>query len=166
MSGGLPAVCKISAHRLEAYKRLGWKEIECNIMEISGLQAELAEIDENIVRHDVDPMDMDDLLLHRKELYEAISPETKAGGDRKSEKIKRNRDPFDSPKSFVNDTAEKMGVTPRNVRARIQTAKNLTPEVKGIVKKNRIGTHDALKLSRIKEPEKQKEVAERLAHRW
>ena len=37
-------------HRLEAAKLLGWAEIECNIIGMSDLQAELAEIDENIVR--------------------------------------------------------------------------------------------------------------------
>ena len=37
-------------HRLKAAKQMGWTEIECNIIGMSGLQAELAEIDENIVR--------------------------------------------------------------------------------------------------------------------
>ena len=37
-------------HRLEAAKLLGWTEIECNVIGMSDLQAELAEIDENIIR--------------------------------------------------------------------------------------------------------------------
>lgn len=37
-------------HRLEAAKLLGWEEIECNISDLEGLLAELAEIDENFVR--------------------------------------------------------------------------------------------------------------------
>ena len=37
-------------HRLDAAKLLGWTEIECNSIGMSSLQAELAEIDENIVR--------------------------------------------------------------------------------------------------------------------
>ena len=35
-------------HRLEAAKLLGWTEIECTVSSMDGLQAELAEIDENI----------------------------------------------------------------------------------------------------------------------
>ena len=40
-------------HRLEAVKKLGWTEIECNICTFDTfdtLQTELAEIDENVVR--------------------------------------------------------------------------------------------------------------------
>ena len=37
-------------HRLEAARRLGWTEIECNVSDLDGLLAELAEIDENLIR--------------------------------------------------------------------------------------------------------------------
>ena len=76
------------------------------------------------------------MLLRRKEIYETLHPETKRGGDRKSEEIKRTKCPFDPAKSFVDDTADKLGVNPRTVRRQIQTAKNLTPETKEIIKGN------------------------------
>ena len=37
-------------HRLEAAKLLGWTEIECTAIGMNTVQAEFAEIDENIVR--------------------------------------------------------------------------------------------------------------------
>ena len=37
-------------HRLEAAKRLGWTEIECNVCNLDALQTELSEIEENVVR--------------------------------------------------------------------------------------------------------------------
>ena len=40
-------------HRLEAAKLLGWEEIECTVSSLEGLQAELAEIDENFIRKDL-----------------------------------------------------------------------------------------------------------------
>ncbi|WP_195200929.1 ParB/RepB/Spo0J family partition protein [Faecalispora jeddahensis] len=164
------------AHRLEACKRLGWEEIECNVAELDGLKAELAEIDENLIRHNLNHIDEGEQLLRKKEIYEMLYPETKAGGDRKSEKIKRKKLPLDftgqssaeetsleDKKSFVDDSAEKMQLSPRRVRQKIQIARDLTPEVKAIVKERGIGMDASLELARIKEPEKQKEAAEKLA---
>ena len=42
-------------------------------------QAELAEIDENFVRTDLEVMEFGKLLLRRKEIYEMLHPETKSG---------------------------------------------------------------------------------------
>ncbi|RAZ94983.1 chromosome partitioning protein ParB, partial [Klebsiella oxytoca] len=52
-------------HRLEAAKLLGWAEIECNVSSLEGLQAELAEIDENFVRADLETLEFGKLLLRR-----------------------------------------------------------------------------------------------------
>ena len=68
-------------HRLEAAKLLEWTEIECTVCDVSGLLVELAEIDENFVRVNLSPIEFGDLLLRRKEIYEALHPEAKHGGD-------------------------------------------------------------------------------------
>ena len=39
------------AHRIAAYELLGKKEIEANVLGISGIKAKLAEIDENLIRN-------------------------------------------------------------------------------------------------------------------
>ena len=66
-------------HRLEAAKRLGWTEIECNICTLDALQTELAEIDENVVRTELSVIEYGELLERQKEIYESLHPETKAG---------------------------------------------------------------------------------------
>ena len=151
-------------HRLEAAKLLGWTEIECNVSSLEGLLAELAEVDENVVRKGLSAVEYSDLLLRRKEIYEALHPETKNGGDQKSEKIRTSKCRSDSMKSFVQDTAEKLGVGRRTVERQIQTAKNLTPEAKEILREadTKITKQSALKLSRLA-PEQQCEVARQLA---
>ena len=156
-------------HRLEAVKFLGWTEIECTISDLEGLPAELAEIDENFLRKNLSGVEYDDLLLRRKEIYEELHPETKAGiaqalamnraiGNNVADKMSATSKPF------IEDTAETLGVTPRTVRRHIQTAKNLTQEAKNIIKSAdvKISKKDAMKLSRL-EPEQQREAAALLA---
>lgn len=138
-------------HRLEAAKFLGWTEIECNIVSLEGIQAELAEIDENVIRNKLPHLDQCDALLRRKEIYEMLYPQTKHGGDRKSKKIKLQELHLDPVKPFVQDTAEKLGLSPRTVSAQVQTAKNLTPKAKEVIRQAgiNIGTVDALLLSKL-----------------
>lgn len=156
-------------HRLEAAKMLGWSNIDCTVSSLNGLQAELAEIDENFIRSDLSPIEYGEMLLRRKEIYETLHPETKAGsaqaaamnraiGNNVADKMSA------TSKSFVNDTAEKLGVAPRTVRRQIQTARNLTPEAKEIIRDadTKISKKAAMKLSGL-EPEQQKEAAALLA---
>ena len=150
-------------HRLEAAKRLGWRSIACTVSGLEGLQAELAELDENFVRKDLSDDELRDLLLRRKEVYESLHPETRNGGDRKSEKIRTSKCRSDVAKPFTQDTAEKWGMGRRTVERAIETAKNLTPEAKEIIRgaDKKVTKHSALKISRLA-PEQQKEAAAQL----
>ena len=65
-------------HRLEAVRILGWEEVECTVSSLDGLEAELAEIDENFIRKELPPVEYGEMLLRRKEIYEILHPETKA----------------------------------------------------------------------------------------
>ena len=78
-------------HRLEAARLLGWTEIECTVSSLEGLLAALAEVDENVVRKGLSAVEYGNLLLRRKEIYEALHPETRNGGDRRSEKIRASK---------------------------------------------------------------------------
>ena len=157
------------AHRLEAVKRLGRDAIECNQVDLKGLQAELAEIDENLVRHNLNHIDEADQLLRRKEIYEELHPDTKAGtAGAKSTNEKRwgiatATVAVATEKSFVADTSEKTGMAERTVRNKIQIAKGLTPEVKEVIRDKDISERNAAKLARIKDEDRQKEAAQMLA---
>ena len=153
-------------HRLEAAKRLGWRSIECTVSGLEGLQAELAELDENFVRKDLSDDEFRELLLRRKKIYESLHPETKATynggafkGNQHDDEVSRKMRV--TSKSFSQDTADKLGVSRSTVEREIQTAKNLTPETKEIIKGSKVSKTDALKLSRLA-PEQQKEAAAQL----
>ena len=66
-------------------------------------------------------------------------------------------------KPFSQDTAEKMGVSPRTVERHVQIAENLTPETKEILRgaDKKITKQNLTKLSRL-EPEQQTEAARQL----
>ena len=146
-------------HRLEAAKLLGWTEIECTVSDADGLQAELAEIDENFVRAGLSHRELGDLLLRRKELYEAIHPETRQGM-RNGQTAKNENFSLLQTKSFAQDTADKLGVSKRTVEQLVQTARDLTPEAKKIIRDadDKITRNDALKISRLP-PDQQAEAA-------
>lgn len=156
-------------HRLEAAKLLGWAEVDYTVSSLEGLRAELAEIDENFVRTDLSAIEYGEILLRRKEIYETLHPETKVGVSQAAAMNRAvGRNVSDkmtlTSKSFVEDTAEKLGVGKRTVERQIQTAKHLTPEAKAIIRESgaKMTKKDAMKLSRLK-PEQQKDAASQLA---
>ncbi len=151
-------------HRLEAAKLLGWVEIECTVSSLEGIQAEMAEIDENVVRNNLTGRELGKLLLRRKKLYELLYPEAKRGGDRKSSKIKARNSHSDPVLSFTEDTSKTLHMSKRTVQERIQTAKNLIPEAERILDgmDKEVSNSTALKISRLK-PEQQVEAAGLLA---
>lgn len=152
-------------HRLEAAKLLGWTEVECTVCELDRLHAELAEIDENVVRAGLSDLELSELLARRKKIYETLHPATIARNlpghasnyGSSSDKLTGEEKPFSQ------DTAEKMGVSPRTVERHVQIAENLTPETKDILLSTdmKITKQNLTKLSRL-EPEQQRSVAKRL----
>jgi hypothetical protein len=58
-----------------------WEQINCTIFEdMRADEAELAEIDENLIRAELSPAERALHIGKRKELYEKVHPETKTGG--------------------------------------------------------------------------------------
>ena len=135
-------------HRLKAAKLLGWTEIECNSVGMSSLQAELAEIDENIVRTNLSRQELGEQFLRRKEIYETLHPETRQGM-RNGQTAKNANLTSLETKSFAQDTAEKTGMSKRTVSRLLQIANNMTQDAKRIVKDSDIPQDTALKISRL-----------------
>lgn len=154
-------------HRLEAAKLLGWREIDCLVRVMDSTRAELAEIDENVIRRPLSDMELSRALTRRKELYEALHPETIARNrpghvsNHKGSSDKLSSEP--KVKSFVEDTAEKLGVSTRTVERHLYLAEHLTPKVSEILKKmdKQPSRSDLMKLARL-ESDRQAECATQL----
>ncbi len=113
-------------HRLAAARRLEWGQIEAFVFDASDDEARLAEIDENLVRHELNPLDRATFLHERKSLYERLHPDTKAGvaGG------KARQGAATDIMSFAADTAERVGLTERSIQRAILIATRLSPDVK------------------------------------
>ncbi len=115
------------AHRLEAAKLAGMTEIPAEVHDnLSDLQARLFEIDENLLRHELNPLDRAVFLAERKSVYEALHPETKKGAKNQHTKDDLPNDTM----SFSKDAAEKTGLNPRTIERAVTIARKIPPEIR------------------------------------
>jgi DNA modification methylase len=114
------------ANRLSACKALCWTEIPAVIVDYTPEQAELAEIDENLIRNELTALERSEQVARRKELYEILFP-----GATKSAKSKANLagTPSEVP-SFSCDTAEKAKCTQRAIQLDVQITSKLSREIR------------------------------------
>lgn len=116
-------------HRIEAFKKLKRTMIPSVTTE-KGLKAEVSEIDENLIRHELTLLERAEQLQKRKEIYEIMFPETKKGGAWRSvKKTKRN-----NFVSFSKDTAKITGNSVRTIEHEIQIVNNLPLDVRKTIK--------------------------------
>jgi ParB family chromosome partitioning protein len=117
------------AHRLAAAKRLKWASIECIVLDdIEASAAELLTVDENLVRRTLTAAQRALLTRRRKELYEAMHPETKQGGAKGNAGKGRGKAPsIKGPKtgSFIADTATRTGKSRSSIKADATRGKRL-----------------------------------------
>lgn len=125
--GQRPYCLIAGGHRLWAVGDiLGWREVEAFVFECSDDEAKLAEVDENLVRHELNPLDRAVFLAERKDIWERLHPETKAGiaGG------KARQGAATEIISFARDTAERCGITERTVQLAVSIARDLAPEAR------------------------------------
>jgi len=153
-------------HRLTACKKLGWATIPANVVDMDALHAELAEIDENLIRNELTVLERAEQLKRRKEIYEELYPETKQVTGKELAEKRWNataESAVASRPSFVEDTAKKTGRAPRTVFEEVQIATRLDDEVKEMIRDTELADRktDLLKLARL-DKEEQKKVAEKI----
>ncbi|HYD00958.1 MAG TPA: MT-A70 family methyltransferase [Phycisphaerales bacterium] len=148
-------------HRLEACRIIGLRDIPANVVELSDLQLELAEIDENLVRNELTVLERSEHLARRQEIYEALHPETKAGT--KGALTKHHGKAATETISFADATAQAIGSSPRTVQHETQIAKRLAPDVKERLRETEIADNktELLRLARLPADE-QRQVVDKL----
>lgn len=118
-------------HRYEACAvHLRWEEVPCVVVDTTDLLAELMSIDENLCRAELSPAEAAYQTARRKEVYEALHPETKHGVAGASTRW----DAVDnlSTASFADSTASSTGRDPRSVRRDAARGEALGDDLKRI----------------------------------
>jgi ParB/RepB/Spo0J family partition protein len=149
-------------HRLEAARKLGWEKIDAIVRKgIDAVEAELLEIDENLIRADLTPAEQAAHQARRKELYEQKYPEAKkgaAGRGRKKSQIATSNEPAPA---FIDDTARKTGKD-RSTVARAVKRGNDIPNVAELAGTSLDQGAELDALAKLKEidPERQAQLME------
>jgi len=147
------------AHRLEACRMAGISEIDCCFIDGDTLHIELAEIDENLIRNELDAISIGELAIRRDEILELLGQRATSGTNIKNSGTGETASPV--PKT-TESIAQEIGIGERTLQHNKQLARNLVPEAKEVVRSSEITKRDALKIARM-EPEQQKAVVEKLA---
>ncbi|MBW4612653.1 MAG: ParB N-terminal domain-containing protein [Desmonostoc vinosum HA7617-LM4] len=119
-------------HRLTACKLLGLEEIECNIITYTDSeQARLAEIDENLIRNELEPLERSELWLERDQILERMGLRAKAGDNQHTLK---GGEMISPPLKRTLEMATQAGYSKRTFQHGKQIAKGIHPEVKQLLK--------------------------------
>jgi hypothetical protein len=147
------------SHRLAACKSLGLVDIECIIVEDDDLHAELAMIDENLMRAELSASDRATQTARRKAIYLELHPETAehvAGGVAKNAAAD-----FAAAPSFTKSTAAATGAAERTVRLDAERGEKVIPEVMEMIKGTRLDTGTFLDRIKRLPPNEQVTVTKR-----
>jgi ParB-like chromosome segregation protein Spo0J len=171
-------------HRYLALRELGWEEVPVVVVELDALRAELATLDENIVRNELTELERAEMEARRREIYETLYPLARYGARRNIAQVERgglNQDDADGedlaeivsaryesesvnddesadlPPPYTRYAAEREGVTDRTVRNRLRIAEKLHPEVRDYIRGTPLADDQRglLRLTRLEDPELQ-----------
>ncbi len=153
-------------HRLTACTILGFKEIECNIVDYKNTwQSRLAEIDENLIRSELETLERGELWLEREKILEKRGVRAKAG-DNQHHRHKQGS--VFEPIKTTEQLAKETGYTKRTYQYGKQIASKILPEVKQVIKGTEIAkkTTALLEIARAGSAEnKQADAAQKAANK-
>lgn len=150
-------------HRLTACKLLGFKEIECNIVTYdSEEQARLAEIDENLIRNELEPLERGKLVLEREKILVQLGMRAKAGDNQYTIKAWENGGEIISPPpKTTQQLAKQAGYSERSWQHDKQIARDIAPKIQKIIRKTPIAEKKTTLLNIARAGRKQRILAEK-----
>ncbi|WP_414621982.1 ParB N-terminal domain-containing protein [Calothrix sp. CCY 0018] len=150
-------------HRLTALMLLGYKQIECNIVTYdSDENARLAEIDENLIRNELEPLERGRLVLEREKILVKLGMRAKAGDNQYTLKASENGGEIISPPpKTTQELAKQAGYSERSWQHDKQIARDIAPKIQKIIQKTPIADKKITLLSIARTGRKERILAEK-----
>lgn len=122
-------------HRLRAFEKLGRNKIPAIVRDSDDLRAELALIDENLIRNELSPIERDIAVARRKAIYEILHPETVNGATgRARQKVRQVGEANEPAERFSRATAEATGCGERTIQRSVARVESIGEEtLRGLV---------------------------------
>ena len=137
-------------HRLSACKSLGWETIPAIIKDYSQVYSELAEIEENVARNELNHIEIAEHIIRREELLQELGLRMKSG--------------YNKNKNLISTTelAEQVGMTNRVYRLKRQPA-TIEADVRDELRETKFAENlaDMVKLSQ-QTPDVQRKISQLL----
>jgi ParB family transcriptional regulator, chromosome partitioning protein len=145
-------------HRLTACKLLGLEQIEYRTMTCEDVDhARLAEIDENLIRNELEALERSELWLERDQISERIGLRAQSG---ENQYTKKGGELISPPGKTTVQLAQEAGYNKRTYQLGKQIAKNIDPEVKEAIKKTPVAKSHSTLLKIARAGSKEREQAE------
>jgi len=149
----------LGLHRLLACQVLG-RKVDATVREMTDDEAELAEIDENLVRSGLTPYERSKFLADRFKLWAAthpdriaqdnaaniatLTPVPKRGRPAKTDKVSELLGGAPATMGFATETAAETGFSDKTIRNALLIARGLSPAVHAKVSGSALGKNEGL----------------------
>ncbi len=117
-------------HRYRGAELMGIPTILAVVFVGTDLQAQLWEIDENLIRHELTALDRAAFLARRQEIYQRLYPETRKGGARVKGSTTGGEQTANLALCFTADAAERLRFSARSIQRAIALHNALSPSVR------------------------------------
>lgn len=166
----------VGAHRLAAHLKLGRKTIRARVAVLSDIDARQMEVDENLIRSDLDPLDFGRFLAERLEIYAERNPD-QVVRDTDMPERRRGRPPKNflmlrkipgayvkAVMGFADETARDVKLSRQHIYRTVQTWGGLSPQLRDRLRGTPIAKNEGLlrQLAALGDKDEQAKVAELL----
>lgn len=136
-------------HRLEAVKSLGWSKIDCIVKDITDIEADLIQVDTNLIRNDLTPLEQVIHLQKRVELLDILGIKGKLGDNQYSGSLSHGATP-----KTGKELSSSMNISRGDYYRKLKLGKELTEHTKNTLQNSQFGSSTRALMQLAKEEDK------------